>query len=387
MNRHRSVLLCLLLVAAGSGGTLLVRELFVAAGTDRQQGDLVARAEADPAPGPQFFCPMHPGVTSAERGRCPACGMGLEEVLPPSAAPRAAELPSDHSHRAGHSHHSHGQKTAPPGSPVEVDLPLRRSLGMTVAPVRRSDVTRAVRTAGRVASNTELLMAVREYLMAIRTAEEANTHDAREAAEMALGGARTKVRVAGLTEEQIEALTRGKTGEREFAPPTGSVWVYAEIFQYELPLLKIGQEVEASVSYLPGETFAGRISRLNPAFDREARAYLIRAEVWDPGRRLAPDMVLDVEILVPLGKRTLVPSSAVLRTGVRELVFVEGPGGELRPRVVEVGPEIGDDVVLLSGAEEGELVVTGAAFLLDAESRIRSIVASSSEGPGPSEPS
>lgn len=157
----------------------------------------------------------------------------------------------------------------------------------------------------------------------------------------------------------------------------GTVWVDADIYQYELPWIKVGQKVEMSLQYLPGETFPGRIDYIYPYLKEASRTARVRLRFPNPQLKLKPEMFAQVQIKSPVTKEAVVvPTEAVLDTGLKQHVFVALGGGKFEPREVKLGVYGNDNHYreVLSGLKGGEEVVTSAQFLLDSESRFREAI-------------
>ena len=151
-----------------------------------------------------------------------------------------------------------------------------------------------------------------------------------------------------------------------------TVWVYADIYEYELPLVQVGQEAAIRLSYYPGQTFRGRLIYIYPYLDSKTRTAKVRFELPNTGdRRLKPGMFADVELKVPLGRRLAVPQEAVLDSGTRQIVFVEKGEGHFEPQEVKLGLRVDDRQEILSGLKPGTRVVASANFFLDSESKLR----------------
>jgi RND family efflux transporter MFP subunit len=156
-----------------------------------------------------------------------------------------------------------------------------------------------------------------------------------------------------------------------------TVWVDADIYQYELPWIKVGQPVTMTLDYLPGETFQGKIDYLYPYLKEATRTAKVRLRFPNPGLKLKPEMFARVKIESPVTKQAVVvPMEAVLDTGLKQHVFIALGGGRFEPREVKLGV-YGDGNnyrEVLSGLKGGEEVVTSAQFLLDSESRFREAI-------------
>lgn len=150
-----------------------------------------------------------------------------------------------------------------------------------------------------------------------------------------------------------------------------SVWVLADIYEYELPLVKEGQQATLSLSYYPEDVFRGKVTYVYPTLATETRTLKVRFEFENAGMKLKPGMYANVRIHVPLGKRLSIAEDSVIDTGERTIVFVAIGGGYFEPREVVVGSRANGYYEVLHGVEEGEVVVRGATFLVDSESRLR----------------
>jgi RND family efflux transporter MFP subunit len=151
------------------------------------------------------------------------------------------------------------------------------------------------------------------------------------------------------------------------------VWVQGDIYEYELPWVKVGVPAAVTLDYLPGKTYRGRVAYVYPYLEGKTRTATVRVELPNPGGILKPEMYAHIELAPRVGGKTvLVPSEAVLRSGIRNVVFVSKGEGRFEPREVKLGLE-GDQgtVQVLSGLSGNELVVVSAQFLLDSESRLK----------------
>lgn len=150
------------------------------------------------------------------------------------------------------------------------------------------------------------------------------------------------------------------------------VWVYADIYEYELPWVKIGDEVAMTLSSVPGKTFAGSVAYIYPYSQSKTRTTKVRIVFDNSEQLLRPDMFAEILIHSDVNENAIViPSQAVIRSGSRSQVFVVTELGKFEPRVVILGIESAGKVAVLSGLEAGEEVVTSAQFLIDSESKLR----------------
>jgi len=149
------------------------------------------------------------------------------------------------------------------------------------------------------------------------------------------------------------------------------VWVWAQFYQDELPMLKKGLPIGITTSSYPGEKFDGKISVIDPFINDGLRTGRVRIDVENTDFKLRPDMYVDADLTMDMGEGVAVPVPAVLPTGLHNIVFVDKGEGRLEPRFVELGRKYGDFYEVKSGLKEGERVVTSANFLIDAEATVQ----------------
>jgi RND family efflux transporter MFP subunit len=150
-----------------------------------------------------------------------------------------------------------------------------------------------------------------------------------------------------------------------------SVWVSAQVFQSDLGRIKPGDLAVVTVDAYPGQTFNGRIRDILPQVDMTTRTARVRVALPNPGLKLKPGMYVNVVLRVPLGRQLVVPSSAVLQAGLRQLVFVSRSEGVFDPREVQTSGQAGDKTIVTRGLKAGERIVISAGFLIDSESQLQ----------------
>lgn len=371
-----------------------------------------------------YHCPMHPTYTSDKPGDCPICGMRLVKIEPEQH--EQAVEGSEPGAAGGH--------PTPGYVPVTISPEQQQLIGVRLARAGRGPGVKAIRTVGRVdydetrlhhvhtkvegwigrlyvnytgktvqrgeplfnLYSPELVSTQEEYLLARRAEGEAGSAlvesvrhrlelwdiPASEIKELeSTGKPKTYVdissHVAGIVVEK-KALDgmRAMPGEDLYLiADLTQVWVTASIYEYELPLVRVGQPAVVTLSYFPGETFHGRIAYIYPYLDERTRTAQVRLEFENPGLKLKPGMYANVGLEVPIGEVVTVPRNAVLDSGDRQIVLVATGGGRFEPRQVTLGQELEDAVVVLEGVREGEEVVVGAHFLIDSESQLKAALA------------
>jgi RND family efflux transporter MFP subunit len=255
----------------------------------------------------------------------------------------------------------------------------------------------------------QLVSAQEEYLLALRNAQglkQSPVSEMVQGAERLLAASRRRLSYFDISPAQIERLKASGRVQKTLAlmsPANGivtkrmvtqgmfvkagmpllevadlaTIWVDADIYQYELPWIHVGQPVTMSLDYLPGETFAGAIDYIYPYLKEATRTVKVRLRFPNPKLRLKPEMFAQVQIKSPVTREAVVvPSEAVLDTGLKQHVFIALGGGRFEPREVKLGVygNGNQDREVLSGLKGGEDVVVSAQFLLDSESRFREAV-------------
>ena len=154
------------------------------------------------------------------------------------------------------------------------------------------------------------------------------------------------------------------------------VWVLSQVYEQDLPFVRLGQEATMSLSYMPDRKFRGRVTYVYPTVDEKTRTARVRMEFHNPGFFLKPGMFATVELTADLeSSAVLVPDMAVLRSGEKNTVFVALDGGKFDPRTVVLGPRSESNFYqVLSGLNEGERVVMSGQFMLDSESQLREAI-------------
>lgn len=152
------------------------------------------------------------------------------------------------------------------------------------------------------------------------------------------------------------------------------VWLLADIYEYELPFIHLGQQAAIQLSYLPSELFTGKVVYIYPYLDANTRTAKVRFEFPNPHGKLKPEMYAHVEIKVHLGRKLAVPEGAIIDTGLRQIAIIDKGSGYFEPREVKVGAKVDDHYEVIKGLKAGERVVTSANFLIDSESKLKEAV-------------
>ncbi len=162
-----------------------------------------------------------------------------------------------------------------------------------------------------------------------------------------------------------------------------TVWVYANVFQNDVGRLKPGDMAQVTVDAYPGRHFNGRIDQILPEVDPTTRTVRVRLVFRNPGIELKPGMYVNVAISVPLGQQLVIPASAVLQSGSQAIAFLDHGNGVLEARVITLGLQLDDSVMVLGGLKAGDRVVNSANFLVDSEAQLQAAMGAFSPLPQP----
>jgi membrane fusion protein, copper/silver efflux system len=177
-----------------------------------------------------------------------------------------------------------------------------------------------------------------------------------------------------VTQKMAVQGMRVMAGEKLFdIVDLSSVWIVADIYEYELPLIKVGQTARIGLSYFPGKEFSTQVDYIYPSLASETRTAKVRFTVPNPEDELKPQMFTNVEIKVSLGNRLAVPSEAVIDTGERQIVYVDKGDGYFEPREVRTGLKVDELVEVTAGLKAGEKVASSANFLIDSEAQLKGV--------------
>jgi RND family efflux transporter MFP subunit len=151
-----------------------------------------------------------------------------------------------------------------------------------------------------------------------------------------------------------------------------NIWVLADVYEYELPWIKIGQKAEMNLSYFPGKKFQGKVTYIDPFMDSKTRTLKVRMEFDNPAWKLKPNMYANVTLKSAIAKKSIaVPEEAVIHSGEKETVIVQNSSGGFDSRVLTLGAQANGYYQVIKGLKAGENVVTSSSFLLDSESRLK----------------
>jgi RND family efflux transporter MFP subunit len=361
-----------------------------------------------------YTCGMHPAVIQDHPGNCPICGMKLTPIK--GGAGGAAGT----------------------SSAIAVDAATQQNMNLRTAEVQRGPLRKTIRTVGTIeynetalaevttrfkgwveklnvdatgqlvhrgdplfevyspelyAAEVEFLQTVTnkfknfksviaQYRTAVRNLKNLGVQDAQiaeiETNRVALNSLTIAAPISGFViEKNIVQGQMVDAGIRLYRiADLGIVWVIAQVYEQDLPFVKLGQEAIVKVASLPDREFRGRVTFVYPTVDEKTRTAKVRLEFENPGYFLKPGMFVSAQIHAELAESAvLVPDSAVLRSGARNTVFIALEGGKFEARQVTLGVEAENNFCeVINGLTAGERVVTSGQFLLDSESQLREAI-------------
>ena len=408
-KHFRSIIILLFIVAA-----------FVLAGCAKKEAPDTSGTHTQPS-GPSeqsyYTCPMHPSVRSDKPGACPVCGMALvkKTVARPSSEDELKDL--------GKVSLSPTQRVVANVSTVPVE---RRTLQKVLSAVGVVSIAEpnflhiSMRFPGRLERlhlnytgqkvnvgdpvadvySPEAISAQQEYLLALNMYESNKNVGVSNSAETLLDLSRQKLLRWGFTQRQIADLEKGRKVQDVVtihSPVHGTVlkrnvdvqhyaaegedlydvadlsvvWIYLDVYEKDLRYVSVGQPVTIKTEAYPGEVFSGKVVFIEPTLNAETRTVRVRTEFANAAGKLKPNMYANAEIKKQIPNALVVPASAILATGKRTVVWVEGESNTFEPRDVTIGSSTDGTVEITGGVREGEHVAATGGFLIDSESALQ----------------
>lgn len=419
LNKKVAIPLVVIILAAAAGGGWFLWQ-------KKQPGKAT---EQKAAQGKQLYtCSMHPFIIKDKPGTCPICGMELIKKIEGAADGGGAQTAEQkqQADMLGHVSLSPTQRVMANVATVEVkqqalnkeinavgivQFDQSRQAKVTAWIAGRIDKLHVNKVGDIVSKNKpvaevyspDLVATQQEYLLAVKSREQLKNSpipSISQNGEGLVSSAKQRLMLFGVKESQIAELERaGKPNIRLpiYTPLSGvviekmmqqgqyvntgevlfniadlsTVWVEVEVYENEFPNIHIGQQVEIRSQSFPGKPFSGKIAYIYPFLDPKTRTVKARVEMANPGMKLKPDMFVNAIIKVPLGSAIVVPVTAVIDTGKRQVVWVETSTGMFEPRDVQVGQTSNDKIQILSGLKAGDKVAVSGGYLIDSESQLK----------------
>ena len=249
----------------------------------------------------------------------------------------------------------------------------------------------------------DLVSTQEEFLLALKAKQTLGSSSIKEissGSESLLESARRRLSLWDISEEQIGELEKSGKPKKTltfYSPISGfvlkkdalqgmrvmpdkelytiadlsTVWVNADIYEYELADIRVGQRATINLSYFPARAFAGKVSWISPTLDEKTRTAKVRLEFANRDFTLKPEMYANAEIEIDGGRKLAVPDEAVLDSGLRKVVFLDKGSGRFEPAEVRIGRKFDGYYEVIEGLSPGERILASASFLLDSESRLK----------------
>lgn len=386
-----------------------------------------------------YHCPMHPTYISDKPGDCPICGMKLVPIKPASTS----NMPQSEMQPSGSGVPGYASVTIPAERIQTMGITVAEAVRIDLDQSFRTygkiayDETKVhhihtrfegyieqllVNYTGQFVKagqplfsvySPELFATQNEYLLALRARDQRQqTGDGIGIPGSHIdlvGAARERLALWGIGDSELNELERTRKARRDlviYSPVSGyvttktavhglkvtpadnlydivdlsTVWVLADVYEVNLPFVKVGQPATMTLDYKPAKAWRGRVAFLDPTIDPTTRTLKARIEFANPDGELKPEMYAHVVVGGSRAKGIAVPDSAVISTGERNIVFVAKGDGVFEPREVALGARVRNLYEIKQGVSEGENVVTGASFLLDSESKLKAAISSGTGG-------
>ena len=373
-------------------------------------GSSVTDGDEDDGGEAVWTCSMDPQVKQPGPGKCPKCGMDLikmeKGMTPTSDIDPDAVMFSDEAMALANIETTvvgtpEGQKEIRLFGKIEPDQRLQQSQSAYVAGrIERLAINAVGDHVGKgqtlaVIYSPELYTAEQELVSALGTGQQVLVDAATE-----------KLRLLNIPQSQIDEVIRsGKASPyvQLKANTSGTVvkklieqgdyvrqgqsllqianlsrvWAVFQAYETDLPFIHRGQQLQFTAEALPGETFTGRVTFIDPILNGQTRTAGVRVEMANGGGRFKPEMLLVGNVAASMQKYAdegvIIPKSAVLWTGRRSVVYVKDDVEEQPTfllRQVTLGPSLPDGYVVLDGLAEGEEIVTNGVFAIDAAAQL-----------------
>lgn len=357
-----------------------------------------------------YTCPMHPSVVSDRPGACPVCGMALVKKT------KMQDASEEEIKNLQEVSLSASQRII---ANVSTTAVTRRDINKEISAVGVVDFAEPLQTTvtaqfrGRIEKlyvnftgelvkqgqplfdlySPDLVSAQQEFIIALNAVGENQS--------LLLQASKDKLRIHfGMTEKQITLIEETKRTQSimtYFSPISGTVlakeiqegqyvdegmslykladlskvWIYLDVYEKDIRFILMNHPVQITTEVYPNEKFKGKVTFIDPVLNNETRTVKVRTDFDNINGKLKPQMYVKAQIHVPSSSALVVPTTAVLYTGKRTLVWIEVKENTFEPREVELGISSGSFIEVLSGLEGNETVVTSGGYLLESESQLQ----------------
>ncbi len=329
----------------------------------------------------KYICPMHPQISSDKPGSCSICGMDLVPADQEEEHSDHDQEEHEDSQNAGSNQDHQTMESQKPENHAGFKLSLKKQqmIGVKIGKVQKKELFKSISAPGRIAFDPELYTAQSEYLEALkqwRRVRNSPISAVRENTNQMIKSSKIRLKVLGLSDDQIKDLAKkGSQSEGLLVSGKGQDnWIYADVFEVDLPYIKKGLSAKITANFLQGKTLSGEVISVDQVISTDTRTAKVRIKLLEKDTSIRPESYVNVTIFAPVGKHLSVPLEAIMDTGREAFIFVKKDKGKFEPRKVNIVLETNSEAALLGGVEPGEEVVVGANFMLDSESRLKSVI-------------
>ncbi len=248
-------------------------------------------------------------------------------------------------------------------------------IGVKRESVVKKNIFKQIHAAGRLAFDPELYTAQNEYIEAIKQlsrVKDSPITDVIQSAKQMIQSARLRLKLLGISDKQIESLSQQDSSDSSLLLNISGeqVWIYADIYEMDLPYVHTGNLAEITASFLGPKKIRGKVVAVDRVLNPNSRTAKARILVQKAKTLLRPESYVEVTIQAPLGEHVTIPYDAILETGRQSLVYTINSLGQVEPRRVVIKFRSDNDVAV-EGLKVGEEIITSANFLIDSESRLK----------------
>jgi Cu(I)/Ag(I) efflux system membrane fusion protein len=355
-----------------------------------------------------WTCSMHPQIRRNEPGKCPICGMqlipleqeqGVLDAMAVGMSATAMQLANVSTALVGT---MNPVKSVTLNGKVQADERLVFSQSSHI-PGRIEKLM--VNFTGEYLKKGQVIAAIYSPEMVTAQEELFFFFFIKETQPLLFQAAKEKLKNWKLSYEQIEEILRSGSPKETFdvlADVSGyvtvkkvnpgdyivkgetiyeiadlsKVWILFDVYESDIPWVKRGDMVTYTIQSLPGQSFQGTISYLDPVIDPNTRVANARIAVDNSSLKFKPEMFASGTVKAKMPQKSdaiVIPKTAVMWTGKRSVVYVKyasDHGVNFMMREVTLGPALGDSFIIESGLQEGEEIAVHGTFSIDAAAQL-----------------
>ncbi|OFZ68064.1 MAG: hypothetical protein A2451_09445, partial [Bdellovibrionales bacterium RIFOXYC2_FULL_39_8] len=296
-----------------------------------------------------YTCPMHPQIKKDAPGQCPICGMNLVKMEKAS--------------KEDEENHLHNSSLPEGHAPFFLSAARSQMIGVKLDTVLKKSLFLKITAAGRLAFDPDLYSAQGEYIEAFKQVEGVKNStllEVQQSAQRMLEAAKMRLKILGLADKQIaelEKIDAISDSSLLLSNKGQEAWVYADIYEMDLPHVHEGLSAEINAPFLRGTMLYGKVISVDRVINPATRTAKARILISKARGILRPESFVEVAISAPLGEQITIPFDAIMDTGNQAWAFIADGKGNYTPRLLEIKFRAGAEVAIASGVSEGELIV------------------------------